>query len=88
MAPAFISDSDLQKILADVKKELDVTEDAEIMKTLIDCFVNVSTWKPKIFEPHFQVGFFTWHTLFILHHMLTLCQFGFTQLAKIPKQLC
>ena len=55
LKPVSLSDDDLQKILSDAKEKLEQTENSEIMKTLVQSFANVAAWKPKLFEPHFQV---------------------------------
>lgn len=44
-----------QKILGDIRDQLETTEDSEIMIAIVDAFVITSQWKPKIFESHFQV---------------------------------
>ncbi len=45
-----MTDDELQKILSDVKENLEKTESSSIMTALADTFVVTSAWKPKFSE--------------------------------------
>ena len=54
LKPAKLDDESVSKILEDVGRELETTESASVMMTLVESIVVISQWKPKLFEPKFQ----------------------------------
>jgi hypothetical protein len=56
LKPAFLADDEIQKVLSDVKENLEKTENSGIMMALVESFVSIAGWKPKLFEAHFQVS--------------------------------
>ncbi len=42
--------------MSDLQEMLEKTESGQTMVALVDSLVEVSAWRPRLFEPTFQVG--------------------------------
>ena len=54
LKPVKLDDEATVRVMADLGRELESTESASVMMTLVESIVVVSQWKPKLFEPKFQ----------------------------------